>query len=125
MIRSFHITATARKRALFSIKPRVLSSSVAAANNNNTTTTTNIPNAKYPKLLQPLDLGHIVLRNRVLMGSMHTGMEEVSPLSSKGLEDMAGASFIILIVVKYSWLLFSALLFAQSFTIAQLTLISS
>ena len=48
------------------------------------------PHPKYPKMLQPLDLGHIVLRNRVLMGSMHTGMEEVSPLSSKGLEDMAG-----------------------------------
>lgn len=32
--------------------------------------------ALYPKLLEPLDLGHTVLRNRVLMGSMHTGLEE-------------------------------------------------
>ncbi len=30
----------------------------------------------YPKLLAPLDLGHVVLKNRVLMGSMHTGLEE-------------------------------------------------
>ncbi|MEM0934734.1 MAG: NADPH-dependent 2,4-dienoyl-CoA reductase [Pseudomonadota bacterium] len=31
----------------------------------------------YPHLLAPLDLGHITLPNRVLMGSMHTGLEEV------------------------------------------------
>ncbi len=30
----------------------------------------------YPNLLTPLDLGHVTLRNRVLMGSMHTGLEE-------------------------------------------------
>ena len=30
----------------------------------------------YPHLLAPLDLGHVTLRNRVLMGSMHTGMED-------------------------------------------------
>ena len=30
----------------------------------------------YPRLLQPLDLGHVTLRNRVLMGSMHVGLEE-------------------------------------------------
>ena len=30
----------------------------------------------YPHLLAPLDLGHVVLKNRVLMGSMHTGLEE-------------------------------------------------
>jgi hypothetical protein len=31
----------------------------------------------YPKLLEPLDLGPAgVLKNRVLMGSMHTGLEE-------------------------------------------------
>ena len=28
----------------------------------------------YPHLLAPLDLGHITLKNRVLMGSMHTGL---------------------------------------------------
>ena len=30
----------------------------------------------YPHLLQPLDLGHVTLPNRVLMGSMHTGLED-------------------------------------------------
>lgn len=32
--------------------------------------------AKYPNLLEPLDLGFTKLRNRTLMGSMHTGLEE-------------------------------------------------
>ncbi len=31
----------------------------------------------YPHLLEPLDLGFTQLKNRVLMGSMHTGLEEV------------------------------------------------
>lgn len=30
----------------------------------------------YPNLLQPLELGILTLKNRVLMGSMHTGLEE-------------------------------------------------
>jgi 2,4-dienoyl-CoA reductase (NADPH2) len=30
----------------------------------------------YPHLLAPLDLGFTILKNRVLMGSMHTGLEE-------------------------------------------------
>ena len=30
----------------------------------------------YPHLFEPLDLGFITLRNRILMGSMHTGLEE-------------------------------------------------
>jgi 2,4-dienoyl-CoA reductase (NADPH2) len=30
----------------------------------------------YPHLLAPLDLGHVTLPNRVLMGSMHTNLEE-------------------------------------------------
>jgi len=30
----------------------------------------------YPHLLSPLDLGFTTLKNRVLMGSMHTGLEE-------------------------------------------------
>ncbi len=30
----------------------------------------------YPHLLAPLDLGHVTLPNRVMMGSMHTGLEE-------------------------------------------------
>lgn len=32
---------------------------------------------KYPNLFRPLDLGFTTLRNRTLMGSMHTGLEEV------------------------------------------------
>ncbi|MBK7937134.1 MAG: NADPH-dependent 2,4-dienoyl-CoA reductase [Lewinellaceae bacterium] len=30
----------------------------------------------YPQLFSPLDLGFVTLKNRVLMGSMHTGLEE-------------------------------------------------
>ncbi len=32
--------------------------------------------SQYPHLLRPLDLGHVTLPNRVLMGSMHTNLEE-------------------------------------------------
>lgn len=39
----------------------------------------------YPHLLQPLDLGFTTLKNRVLMGSMHVGLEEVP----NGFERMA------------------------------------
>ena len=39
----------------------------------------------YPLLFSPLDLGHTVLPNRILMGSMHTGLEE----SKDGFEKMA------------------------------------
>ena len=31
----------------------------------------------YPNLFAPLDLGFTILKNRVLMGSMHTGLEEI------------------------------------------------
>lgn len=33
--------------------------------------------AAYPRLFEPLDLGHVILPNRAVMGSMHTGLEEV------------------------------------------------
>ena len=33
-------------------------------------------NEHFPHLLQPLDLGSTRIRNRTLMGSMHTGLEE-------------------------------------------------
>ncbi|MFF2727948.1 FAD-dependent oxidoreductase [Streptomyces sp. NPDC058008] len=39
----------------------------------------------YPHLLSPLDLGFTTLANRVLMGSMHVGLEEVE----RGFERMA------------------------------------
>ena len=32
--------------------------------------------SEYPHLLAPLDLGHVTLSNRVVMGSMHTGLED-------------------------------------------------
>ena len=35
-----------------------------------------MPLNPYPHLLAPLDLGFTTLKNRVLMGSMHTGLEE-------------------------------------------------
>ncbi|MEZ9159121.1 FAD-dependent oxidoreductase [Vibrio lentus] len=41
--------------------------------------------AMYPHLLKPLDLGFTQLRNRVLMGSMHTGLEE----NKEGLHKLA------------------------------------
>ncbi|MDY0204984.1 MAG: FAD-dependent oxidoreductase, partial [Pseudomonas sp.] len=42
-------------------------------------------NPHYPHLLSPLDLGFTTLKNRVLMGSMHTGLEE----RPNGFERMA------------------------------------
>ena len=36
----------------------------------------NAEHSLYPHLLRPLDLGFTTLKNRVLMGSMHTGLEE-------------------------------------------------
>lgn len=41
--------------------------------------------SSYKNLLQPLDLGYTQLRSRVIMGSMHTGLEE----DYQGLERMA------------------------------------
>ena len=40
---------------------------------------------KYPKLLEPLDLGFTTIKNRAIMGSMHTGLEEIEG----GFERMA------------------------------------
>ncbi|MBA4111652.1 MAG: NADPH-dependent 2,4-dienoyl-CoA reductase [Leptothrix sp. (in: Bacteria)] len=40
-----------------------------------------MPRAPYPHLLAPLDLGFTTLKNRVLMGSMHTGLEDGRDLS--------------------------------------------
>ena len=42
-------------------------------------------NPHFPKLFKPLDLGFTTLKNRVLMGSMHTGLEE----HPNGVERMA------------------------------------
>lgn len=40
---------------------------------------------QFPTMMKPLDLGFTTLRNRVIMGSMHTGLEE----APDGLERMA------------------------------------
>ncbi len=42
-------------------------------------------NMNYPKLLEPLDLGFTTIKNRAIMGSMHTGLEEIEG----GFERMA------------------------------------
>ncbi len=44
-----------------------------------------VDNTPFKSLFQPLDLGFTQLKNRVLMGSMHTGLEEDKP----GLERLA------------------------------------
>ncbi|MFJ2746364.1 FAD-dependent oxidoreductase [Streptomyces sp. NPDC087440] len=43
------------------------------------------PSSQYPHLLAPLDLGFVTLPNRVVMGSMHVGLEE----AENGFERMA------------------------------------
>ena len=48
----------------------------------------NKTNPFYPKLFTPLDLGFTQLKNRILMGSMHTGLEE-----EKGGYEKLGAYF--------------------------------
>ena len=40
---------------------------------------------KYPHIFEPLDLGFTTLKNRIIMGSMHTGLEE----KKNGLEKIA------------------------------------
>ena len=44
----------------------------------------------YPHLFTPLDLGHVVLPNRVLMGSMHTGLEETGDWNRVAAERARG-----------------------------------
>ncbi len=46
---------------------------------------------RYPHLLAPLDLGFTTLRNRTLMGSMHTGLEERLVVSSAWLRTLPSA----------------------------------
>jgi 2,4-dienoyl-CoA reductase (NADPH2) len=41
--------------------------------------------SQYPHLFRPLELGHIQLKNRFVMGSMHTGLEE----EKEGLQKLA------------------------------------
>ena len=37
----------------------------------------------YENLFRPLNIGHTTLKNRVVMGSMHTGLEEVKKRNEK------------------------------------------
>lgn len=55
----------------------------------------------YPHLLKPLDLGFTTLKNRVLMGSMHVGLEE----APGGYERMAAFMQNVLKVMLGSLLL--------------------
>lgn len=48
-------------------------------------TSVSVRSEKYPKMFSPLDLGYTQLKNRVLMGSMHTGLED----RPQGFERMA------------------------------------
>ena len=45
------------------------------ASSNNTINTAQ-SNEHYPHLFEPLDLGFTTLKNRLVMGSMHTGLED-------------------------------------------------
>ena len=43
----------------------------------------NLNNSPYPHLFEPLDLGFTTLKNRVMMGSMHTGLEDIPDSHSR------------------------------------------
>ena len=70
---------------------RQVGGSATAAFPGSKLSTAAFPGSKlYPHLLAPLDLGPCgVLKNRVLMGSMHTGLEEAGGLFSHNLDEMA------------------------------------
>ena len=59
------------------ISPRLLSSSTATASAASSTNDNEVVNPHYPNMFKPLDLGPDIgtLPNRVIMGSMHTGLE--------------------------------------------------
>ena len=44
-----------------------------------------IDNSPFKALFEPLDLGFTTLKNRIMMGSMHTGLEE----DKEGLQRLA------------------------------------
>lgn len=48
-------------------------------------TTKDQAHPKYPDIFKPLDLGFTTLKNRIIMGSMHTGLED----DSEGFEKLA------------------------------------
>jgi 2,4-dienoyl-CoA reductase (NADPH2) len=64
-------------------------------------------NTPYPKLFQPLDIGFTQLKNRVLMGSMHSGLEEGKTLDKMAayLEERAkgGVGLIVTGGIAPNW----------------------
>ena len=48
------------------------------------------PPAQFKHVLSPLDLGFTTLRNRVVMGSMHTGLEDFGVVNSNPLTQRGG-----------------------------------
>ena len=49
----------------------------------------------YPLLFTPLDLGFTTLRNRSIMGSMHTGLEEMPDGFATGSQGYLKKSFLV------------------------------
>ena len=77
----------------------------------------------YPNLMAPLDLGFTTLRNRTLMGSMHTGLEE----KPGGFERMAAyfaecAGIVVGLFQSHGWIPLDELDFVPSFDEAMSTL---
>ena len=55
-----------------------MSASTNNASHTSTDNTIDVANTSehYPHLFEPLDLGFTTLKNRLVMGSMHTGLED-------------------------------------------------
>ena len=69
--------AALQRRTVLALRPTdgIESLTYTAAHSSHLIRAANMSNP-YPHLLAPLDLGFTTLRNRVLMGSMHTGLED-------------------------------------------------
>ena len=52
--------------------------------------------AHYPRLMAPLNLGFTELKNRAIMGSMHTGLEE----AKGGFQKMAVSYFLLVRCIR-------------------------
>lgn len=63
--------------------------SVAAFSGGPHSATEEVGRTLYPNTFQPLKVAHVTLKNRVLMGSMHTGLEEVGLFGGGKLDEMA------------------------------------
>ncbi len=74
-----------RRQQSLSMRGEVLRSTTASVSSSPSSSPSSTSNSAAPtkqqpavlsSLFQPLNLGHTTLKNRVLMGSMHTGLEE-------------------------------------------------